>query len=225
MKSEIENAGIAVAIAAVAAVAAYYLLKGVVETVAAAVVVGVVAYVVLHNESKHKKTKATVTSVINAQGVLDKAVNLVHRDVEIVKAEINRLKSRVMGGNDDVKLPSSTKEEASKNIKGFKHVKSCTSKNVLNMRKVLQKNPKMKMGDPCLAIEGKDGKLYGLGPDNNIGGKDPKGKPVLGGSACNAVCGTAAVSGQVACAALVFDEPECGIGVASAAVACNAACK
>lgn len=223
MNSEIENAGIAVAIAAVAAVAAYYLLKGVVETVAAAVVVGVVAYVVLHNESRHEKTKSTVTSVINAHGALDKLVNLVNRDVDIVKGEINKIKSRVMGGNDDVKLPSSTKEEAAKNIKGFKHVKSCTSNNVLNMRKVLQKNPKMKMGDPCLAIEGTDGKLYGLGPDNNI--RDPKGKPILGGSACNTACGAAAVSGQVACAALIFDEPECGIGVASAAVACNAACK
>ena len=163
-----KNTALVILLAVVAAVASYYLLKGITQAVIAAIVVGGIAYVIV---------------------------------------------------NHKVSLPDE------KNIKGFKNVKSCTSKNVLNMENVVKKT-KVKMGDPCLAIEAKDGKLYGLGPlPDNVGGKDSKGKPILGGSVCTTACGAAAVSGQIGCAALVFDEPECGIGVASAQVACNAACK
>ena len=159
-------------LAVVAAVASFYLLKGITQAVIAALVVGGIAYVIVNHTAGAKVT-----------------------------------------------LPDK------KNIKGFKRVKSCTSENVLNMENVVKKT-KVKMGDPCLAIESKDGKFYGLGPlPNNVGGKDSKGKPILGGSVCNTACGAAAVSGQIGCAALVFDEPECGIGVATAQVACNAACK
>jgi hypothetical protein len=180
-----KNTALVILLAVVAAVASFYLLKGITQAVIAAIVVGGIAYVIVNHTAGSKVS------------LPDK------KDIKGFK----------------VSLPDK------KDIKGFKRVKSCTSKNVLNMENVVKKT-KVKMGDPCLAIEAKDGKLYGLGPlPDNVGGKDSKGKPILGGSVCNTACGAAAVSGQIACAALVFDEPECGIGVASAQVACNAACK
>jgi hypothetical protein len=172
-----KDTALVILLAVVAAVASYYLLKGITQAVIAAIVVGGIAYVIVNHTSGSKSSGSKVS------------------------------------------LPDE------KDIKGFKNVKSCTSQNVLNMENVVKKT-KVKMGDPCLAIEAMDGKLYGLGPlPDNVGGKDSKGKPILGGSVCNTACGAAAVSGQIGCAALVFDEPECGIGVASAQVACNAACK
>jgi len=109
-------------------------------------------------------------------------------------------------------------------IKGYKSVKSCTSKNVLGMENLVKKT-KVKMGDPCLAIEAKDGKLYGLGPQppDKVAQKDSNGNPILG-SICTTACNSAAVAGQVACALDFFDEPECAIGVQAANVACQAAC-
>ncbi|MCV6590806.1 MAG: hypothetical protein OIF57_17565 [Marinobacterium sp.] len=49
--------------------------------------------------------------------------------------------------------------------------------------------------------------------------------PAYAISACEVACDTAEAAGEVACVLEIFAEPECGIAVRAAGIACRAACE